>query len=449
MCRLSLRLLLFLSLTIAPEVFGQATGQLWPEDPNAQYITYAAGTLNDETREYEIPVEAKTFRLNLWARVDGTINLEILGALGKLQPLTDPNISLSGGRDRQSIVVFDPKPGVWKLRLKGSGNFTIGATIQSELYVCCLSLLNTGSQIGNPAQQTVILKSRVQAMQVSLAGLEIQSIEFNLIDEENRIVRPVKLRQNDYSNPYLLIMLVEAPTQSFRVLARGRDQAGYAFQRIFLPLFQPPVEPPLAEQPANAMLTELAQQATAGPYEVARVTVRNLKDEPLLSASGTPIGVRLSYSLRFPRDGFYTPIPQVYPERIGYGYTGAMSLKVHQFEIAPLPDGANNSAQPPQVRYLSRAFYKAGQDYRYTIDLIPNYALYNEQKRSFCIATRTFSHNSRERFTSEVMSDTKLRFRIAIQGTDMDGRQPQLTGQTYIPNTWYSGYLKDGAPECQ
>ena len=101
MFRLSLRFLLFLSLMIAPEAFGQATGQLWPEDPNAQYIAYANGTLNDETREYDIPVEAKTFRLNFWARVDSMINLEIVGALGKPQPLNDPNISLTGGRDRQ------------------------------------------------------------------------------------------------------------------------------------------------------------------------------------------------------------------------------------------------------------------------------------------------------------------------------------------------------------
>ena len=110
---------------------GQATGQLWPDDPNAQYIIFASGRLEGGVREYEVPIEAKTFRLNFWARTEGEISLELLSALGKPQSLTDPNVSPTLGRDRQSVVIFDPKPGLWKLRLKGEGSYTVGVTTQT------------------------------------------------------------------------------------------------------------------------------------------------------------------------------------------------------------------------------------------------------------------------------------------------------------------------------
>lgn len=451
-------LFLFISLLAVIEARGGNAYQFWPEDPNAQYVVFAAGALSGEGREWEVPIEAKTFRLHFWARIDESVSLEIIGAGGKPQALTEPNISVTNGRDRKSIVIFDPRPGLWKLKLSGSGSFTIGVTTQSELYVCCLSIINTGGPIGHPLPQQVPLRPGNQVMQASLAGFEIQAIEFHLVDEDNRILGPVRLRQNDFSNPYLLIMLVEPPSRPFRLRAQGRDQTGYRFQRLFLPLFQPASEDAAREKPLeqpqtqtgrpahNPLLLELERSAEAGPYSIVRVGVHDLTDNVLLSENGAPIGLRLKYTLRFPRDGYYTPIPQVYPEQIRTGYTGALSMKVHRFEIAPLPEGPQSA---PQLRYLTRAFYKAGQEYSFTVDLIPNYVLFNEQTQTFCIAMRTFSHTSRDRFTSEITNESRMRFRIAIQGTEMDGRQPQLTGLSYVPNSWYSSYMKGGVGECR
>jgi hypothetical protein len=284
-------------------------------------------------------------------------------------------------------------------------------------------------------------------MQASIAGFEVRSVEFHAIDENNEILAPIKLRQNDYSNPYLLVLLVDPAGKPFRVMARGTDQTGYAFQRIFPTLFQPiSEEVATANPPRDLQMAELAQNAEAGPYEVVRTPVEDLTDEPLLSPSGAPIGMRLKFSLRFPRNGLYTPLPQVYPDRISVGYTGALSLRVHRVEITPVPESADVAVN---ARYFSRANYKANQLYRFTIDMVPNYAQFNEQKQTFCIMSRAFSYGSRERFLSEVTNETRVRFRISIMGTDIDGRQPGTTQQSYIPNSWYAGFLKDGATECQ
>ena len=439
--------LLALFVLAVPCSYGQGNAnQLWFEDPNAQYIVFAQGSLQDSSREYDVPVESKSFRLHFWARMSADIKFEIIGAGGKTQSLSEPNVSPTIGRERVSVVIFDPKPGIWKIKVSGTGTFTAGVATQSELYVCCLSLINAAGQQGQPLPPSVQLRSRLQAMQVSLAGFEVKSVEFLLLDENDQLIRPLKMRQNDFSNPYLMNLLVEVPGRAFRVGTRGVDQNGFKFQRTFPTLFQPPpeaIEGPPAE---DKFLGELAQQAEAGPYEVVRASVVDVSDEAFLSERGSQIGLRLKYTLRFPRDGFYSPVPQVYPERINSGYTGALSLRTHKVTIDPAPDGL-----PPSVelRYISRAMYRGGQSYRFTIDLVPNYATFLDAGRGFCIAVKTFAQGTRDRFFAEITNEARLRFRFSITGTDYDGRQPVSTVQTYTPSAWYKGYLKDGALECQ
>ncbi len=421
--------------------------QLWPEEPNAQYILVGAGNLQGEEREYEVPVEAKTFRLQFWARITGEISFDVYGPLGKPQSLTEPNVGSTISKERQSIVVFDPKPGKWRIRVRGKGTYTTAVSTQSELYVCCLSLLGSTGQQPHPLAQAIQLRNREQTMQASIAGFEVQSVEFAAIDERNRMIKPIKLKQNDFSNPYLLVMLVETPSVPFRVVARGVDQTGYAFQRIFPTLFQPPAEDAVATaNPQDKQLADLIQNAESGPYQVVRTPVLDLDDEPLLSEQGLPIGIRLRFSLRFPREGFYTPMPQVYPERITSGYTGALSLRIHRIEIAPVPEGSQSTIAQ---RHVSRASYKANQLYRFTVDMVPNYAQYNEQKHTFCILSKAFSYGSRERFLNEVTNENRVRFRVSIMGTDIDGRQPGTTQQSYIASQWYASFLKEGSIECQ
>ncbi|MEP7271740.1 MAG: hypothetical protein ABI882_09555, partial [Acidobacteriota bacterium] len=410
-------------------------------------ILVAGGTVQAEEREYEVPVEAKTFRLQFSARLSGDVAFEVLGPAGKLQPLTEPNIGSTIGRDWRTIIIFDPKPGKWRVRVRGTGSFTTAVSTQSELYVCCITLLGPSGAIqANPLPMSVPVKTRQAMMQASIAGFEVLSVEFEAIDENNKRISPIRLRQNDYSNPYLVVMLVEPDAKPFRVLARGMDQTGYPFQRVFPTLFQPGTEDLTAAAPRDQQLTDMLQNSEPGPYRLVRTKVEDLVDEPLLSESGSPIGVRLQFSLRFPKEGFYTPLPQVYPDRIVSGYTGALSMRVHRLEVAPVPEGPQPAVA---MRYMARASYKANQLYRFTIDMVPNYAQYNEQKRNFCIMSKAFSYGSSERFLSEVTSETKVRFRISIMGTDIDGRQPGTSEHTYVPNMWYTGFLKDGSAECQ
>jgi hypothetical protein len=150
--------------------------------------------------------------------------------------------------------------------------------------------------------------------------------------------------------------------------------------------------------------------------------------------------------MRVPVEGTYSPFPQLYPERIGSGYTGALSMRVHRGNVDPSPEGVKN---PGQLVFGVRATFKTDVTYNFSVDLVPNYTIYNEQRKSFCMQTKPYNQQGvRERFEREVAGELKLRFRFSISGTDLDGRLPVLTENAYVPNAWYRGYQKEGAADC-
>jgi len=80
---------------------------------------------------------------------------------------------------------------------------------------------------------------------------------------------------------------------------------------------------------------------------------------------------------------------------------------------------------------------------------VPNYVTYNEQNKSFCLQTKAYGQQAlREKFLREEMNEMRVRFRLSVSGTDLDGRQPALTENTYAPGLWFQSLLKEGISDC-
>ena len=122
-------------------------------------------------------------------------------------------------------------------------------------------------------------------------------------------------------------------------------------------------------------------------------------------------------------------------------------MRVLKGSVNPMPDWGPRSNQ---WVFGGRGIFKAGVVYDFTVDLIPNYAVFNEQKGAFCLQIKAYSPPTlRERFDREVKSEMKIRYHFTVSGSDLTGRQPSLTENTYAPNVWYQGYRREGAVECQ
>ncbi len=430
------------------------------EDVNAQYILLLSGKLSGEARDIELPVEVTMFRLFVNLRAANDVKLELLSPSGRPLALNEPNISVSDTDGKRTISIWDPRPGLWKVRLTGAGDFMLSATAQSELYICCAQFF-ARNLIHQLDKFQPLRGSRHQA-QVYASGYNIDVIEFLSISEQGEVIAPLKIRQSDFSNPYNFSLLMETPERPFRLMARGRDMNGKRFQRVFYWLIRPVAAEAVAAQPdvpGNVVIApqppvDWEKTAVAGEYKIVRSQISDWADEPLLSEKGNPIGLRLKYSIRFPVDGQYSPFPQAFPERITSSYTGALSLRVLRSSVSPLPDGL----QPGQQLFAAgRQTFKGGVTYNFTVEMVPSYATYNEQKKSFCLATKAYTQGGqppgnqqslRERFEREVMSELKIRYRISFPGTDLEGRTPVLTENSYAPGLWHHSFLKDGVTEC-
>ena len=66
-----------------------------------------------------------------------------------------------------------------------------------------------------------------------------------------------------------------------------------------------------------------------------RIEVFDVTDEPLLTSQGKPLGIRMRYSVRFPRAGLYPPAPLLVATDERFQ---AHSMRVIRAEITPRPD---------------------------------------------------------------------------------------------------------------
>jgi hypothetical protein len=422
------------------------------DDPNAQYILLQTGELRAGEREIDAPVEVGVLRLHFTLQAEPGIRWTVITPSGKPMTLTDPNVAVTELAGRRTIAMWDPRPGPWKLRLSGAGRFTLTAAVQGELYICCVQFWGRNGFAGMDRYQPA--RGSKQQAQVYASGFNIETIQFDLINEQGAPIAPVKARQSDFSNPYNFTLLLEAPDQPFRLRVRGRDLSGKPYQRVFSSLIRPQSpESPQAQNEAAAGAPRIVTPpqewnpaATEGEIRIIRAHIAEWSDEPLLSEAGNPIGIRLRYAIRFPADGSYSPHPQVHPERIGSGYTGALGMRLLKGTVEPMPAGLSNATQ---FLMGGRAEFRAGTLYRFTADLVPNYALFDEQKKRFCLQSNAYSQPGlRERFDRELAGEQRLRYRISFAGADLDGRTPALTEHTYVPNHWRLGFKREGAVDC-
>jgi len=446
------------------------------DDPNSQYILIQSSELTRETREIDVPVEVGVWKLQFNLQGAGGVDWTIITPSGRPLPTDMPNLTITntreGATDKRSILIWDPRPGKWKIRLSGSGKFTTSVTTQGELYVCCIQFF--GRAAGYSIDRFQPVRGARHQAQVYISGYNIETVEFLMVNEQGETIAPIKFRQSDYSNPTNFILFLDTPDRPFRVLARGRDTSGKSFQRMIGWLIKPQTSDPTsagAGDGANARTDgaqaeggnqaqawtppqEWSQGLVEGEYTVIRAQLVTWKDELLFSEKGNPIGIRLKYSIRFPVDGSYSPFPSLQPARPGYGFTGALGMRVYKGMVEPEPDGAQKSNQ---WIFGGRGIFKAGVVYNFTADLTPTYVFFNEQKGAFCFQTKGYIQQGgtggqaalKERFEREVMSQTKIRYSLSISGANPDWRQPLLTENTYAPIAWYQSYKREGAVECQ
>ncbi|MEY4167259.1 MAG: hypothetical protein RIR52_1083 [Acidobacteriota bacterium] len=421
------------------------------DDLNAQHLVMIDDELVGDPREIPLIVETGSLRLEVVLEAAEGVRMILYNPSGLEAKLDEPNIAVTRVAGRHSVLLWDPRPGPWKVRLEGRGSYRLRVTTQGDLFVCCAQIF-TRNQIFAFERSRLVIGSE-QQVQIFASGYTIDSIDVGMVDQRGNQIAPVPFRQNDPSNISGFTILLAVPSQPFRLKVEGRDLAGKPFRRIIPPLCIPVKGTEADEndrQAANPRtIEELRQTVTRGPHRIIRTHIVHWSDEPLITPSGNQIGIRLRFRATFPTEAVYSPYPILHPDRIDQGYTGALNLRLQRATVTPSPIGMNGSAWTPgsQVRF------GAGIEYDFVVDLVPTYTATTSGTAAdgkLCLNYRAFSQpETRHRFEKEISSRKRMRFRFNVAGSDLEGKATALTEQTYIPDIWWQGLQREGVTECK
>jgi len=169
-----------------------------------------------------------------------------------------------------------------------------------------------------------------------------------------------------------------------------------------------------------------------------RIEVSDVTDEPLLTSQGKPLGIRMRYSVRFPRAGLYPPAPLLAATDERFQ---AHSMRVIGAEITPRPDEIQSD--PSSTGTYAR--YKGNVIYSFVVDLVPGFVIVSPNKTKSCLSF--LDANEQNAVTT---NNVTTRFRVHIDGTDYGGYfggASQFTKNVYSVSDFYQDAVANGAKD--
>jgi len=303
-------------------------------------------------------------------------------------------------------------------------------------------------------------------VEADLSGIEsVASIRFELVDTSGRPLQTLTMwKSTDGWSDGEFNGLVTVPGQAFRPVIAGTTIDGASFRAAGDDLVHPVgtgpasdvvVPPGLAVdemRQVDEMVSGYRQQWKAraararsdhrdGIIVFARPAVSAIAYEPFLSAAGTPLGLRLRYSVRVPTRQVLTVVPHVVPMFGTTAWRGVVRMAPLSGTVMPAPTLVGAQSMQDVIRYQTAATYEAGVSYTFTIDFVPDYVLQGQSGR-FCLYLQKFS--DRTVFDAMLGSTESVPYLVTIADTDTSA-----TITAFLPQrTFYESFVRLGSSDC-
>jgi hypothetical protein len=227
--------------SLTPLVIPQVTGDFEP-------LLLASGVLGSAPSEFTIAIDSTVSRAVFSASVDTLAGATLIRPDGTAVAAGDPgvsnlNLSQFGVPTGRIVTIDAPADGEWKLRLQGSGEYSVVAQGNTDLFVETFQFV----QLGNPkhpgffsvggqplAGQEVSALARVGGAANGPTFAAIGMDAAHLSDLPLDTGHP-DAGEADYTGSF------DLPGSAFRVLVRGVDLFGFAFQRVVPKLIRPQI----------------------------------------------------------------------------------------------------------------------------------------------------------------------------------------------------------------
>jgi len=297
----------------------------------------------------------------------------------------------------------------------------------------------------------------------------IATMKFEAVDEHGALISVIPILQKTGAGgrPDFLGMML-TPDRPFRVVVSGQAVDGKSYRIVHPSLFVPSDVPEkwdpemLKRMEGAGVKNKIAwledkmrqdyltvkqefEKLKDGTIVMPRTRVFNVNYVPLLSSSGQPLGLRITYEATFSQTGYYNPQLQVFFDYKILEWRGVVDWYALNSSIEPAPKEESPQVRGHPLAYGAGYTYLANTIYRFKLDLVPVYVIRDEQSK-YCLDNQRFKHDPLVRARWEAIRASKewVSLRILIHNSGFDGVIENFYPQQMIYNT----YLANGAREC-
>lgn len=218
-------------LLLAPEEIGDSARLLTAFSSHTQTIFRLAGTVPPGIHEFKIPIDPSVESVLFSVSVQCLRIADVLRPSG--EPATGDGVAdLSNFHAERMVIVTRPEPGVWTLRVSGSG--VAGLTVQAR---STLALAHVEFAPGRSETFRTIPWAGVEnTVRIRVNGNPAE-LRASLTSSVFERIANLALTAGDTEGSYA--SRFTPGSEGFRVLINGKDANGFAFQRMQSALMAP------------------------------------------------------------------------------------------------------------------------------------------------------------------------------------------------------------------
>ena len=206
---------------------------------NVSTVLWASGSLQTQTREFEIPVDSLTQRITFAFSFDAEgDNVTIVAPSRGTITQNSPDTEITELRCGRIVTVTSPDAGNWHVELTGKGRFWLEAQAQSDIHFVNVEFVKTGARPGHEGWFRIDgqpIAGKPATIRASFSSAGARSVEFYFADERGETIRPLQLQAVHSTGEFHAN--VDLPETPFRVAVKGLDSNGRHYQRFFSSLF--------------------------------------------------------------------------------------------------------------------------------------------------------------------------------------------------------------------
>jgi hypothetical protein len=191
----------------------------------------------------------------------------------------------------------------------------------------------------------------------------------------------------------------------------------------------------------------------AGSFALPRTRIFDVRYAPLMSDTGNPLGLTVTFGAEFSQAGRYNPALHLYAEDTPDFLFGRHPLRPLRSSIRPVPHDPHEplkeakAATIASLHYSPDFLYMAGLQYQFTVDMAPDFVGVLQDGFTPCLWKQPpLPGEDPKAFARRVAREEPTAYKVSIGGWEtFEGRIDGFYGEGAL----FRGFASQGLADCE